>query len=278
MSVVLMTSFGTSPGATATSVALALAWPRPVVLVEADISKPSSVIPGYMRARVSAHQGLVHLVHAPAGTLTAETVWHAAVPLLPDPRQAPDGYDRLLLPALPSPESARGMDRLWPDLVHALARLDTAGVDAIIDAGRWGGTRDPRRAMAERADHVLFCTRPTLPSLAALNAGYGTITEVRAERGRADHHSLLTIDGPTSRLPQREIERFLRLGTSGTIPWDPRWGAVYSDGQGPPAGLRRGTYQAAIRSLAGSLEKKLREARDLMSPTPATAGRTSHDS
>ena len=41
-----------APGVTMSTVALALQWPRPVVLVEADPAAPSVILPGFMRGAV----------------------------------------------------------------------------------------------------------------------------------------------------------------------------------------------------------------------------------
>lgn len=52
MALVTLVSAAGSPGVTTTGLGLALCWPRPVVLVEADPAGSSALAAGYFRGRL----------------------------------------------------------------------------------------------------------------------------------------------------------------------------------------------------------------------------------
>ena len=51
MAIVCLTSASGSPGVTTTAVGIAFSWPRPALLVEADPTGGSGVLPGSFAAR-----------------------------------------------------------------------------------------------------------------------------------------------------------------------------------------------------------------------------------
>ena len=57
MALIVLTSAAGSPGVTTTAVGLALTWPRPVLLVEADPTGGSAVLAGYFRAAPAIRPG-----------------------------------------------------------------------------------------------------------------------------------------------------------------------------------------------------------------------------
>mgnify|MGYP002649845033 CR=1 FL=1 len=59
MSTLAVASAGTIPGVTTIALALTLAWARPVMLVEADVSKPSAVVAGLLQGALPADAGLM---------------------------------------------------------------------------------------------------------------------------------------------------------------------------------------------------------------------------
>ncbi len=61
MAVIALCSASGSPGVTTTSLGLALLWPRPVLLVEADPTGGSGILAGYFRGIRAYDQGLVEL-------------------------------------------------------------------------------------------------------------------------------------------------------------------------------------------------------------------------
>ena len=71
MAVVALTSASGSPGVTTTAVGLALTWPRPVLLIEADPTGGSGVLAGYFRGTREYDVGLIELALSPASPADA---------------------------------------------------------------------------------------------------------------------------------------------------------------------------------------------------------------
>ncbi|MCB0909871.1 MAG: hypothetical protein KDB63_22470, partial [Nocardioidaceae bacterium] len=67
MAVVALASASGSPGVTTTSLGLALAWPRPVLLVEADPTGGSGILAGFFRGLREYDAGLVEVALSPLG-------------------------------------------------------------------------------------------------------------------------------------------------------------------------------------------------------------------
>ena len=61
MAVIALTSASGSPGVTTTALGLALLWPRPVLLVEADPTGGSGLLAGYFRGTREYDGGLIEL-------------------------------------------------------------------------------------------------------------------------------------------------------------------------------------------------------------------------
>lgn len=272
MSTIVLTSIGTSPGLTSTATAMTLAWPRPALLIETDTSKPSTIISGYMRGSISSSHGLTALtqIHGVHG-LDQTAVWEAALPLVADLDTVPEGHDKFVLPAHASPDAADASGAFWDALATQTTQL-SEGLDIIIDLGRWNGARDYRNALLANADWALFGARTTLQSTAALRGRIESAIDLRTRHGHLGHHSVLGFATSVGGYPLAEIAKFLGLPASGTIPFDPRWGSVYSDGYVPPKGLKKGTYQGAIRSLVSTTQKHLESTRELLDPSEEVTG------
>ena len=155
MAVVVLTSAGHAPGVTTTALGLALAWPRPVLLVDADRTPTQAVLAGYLRGEHPGQRGLGRLLQAVrerrgiAEVLDDETI--ELPPLL-----ASDEPPRLL-PGFPHPGVVDLFATAWPDLMAALTARDG---DVLIDAGRIGAEGLPA-AVTQRADLVLVVTAGT---------------------------------------------------------------------------------------------------------------------
>ena len=61
MAVVTLSSASGSPGVTTTALGLALLWPRPVLLIEADPTGGSNLLAGYFRGTRQYDAGLIEL-------------------------------------------------------------------------------------------------------------------------------------------------------------------------------------------------------------------------
>lgn len=275
MSIISLTSVGTSPGVTSTAIALTLEWPKPAVLIEADTSKPSSVISGYMRGSVSAERGMNTLLQVSAfHGLDQTTFWDATLPLVADMESVPERHNKHVLTAISNPEAAEATVRFWGELTAVLTGLENAGIDVIVDLGRWSGTNDPRNSLMARSDWVLLCVRRTIQSTAALHARIETVNKTRSSQGHTGHHSILGFSPVSGGHPINELSRFLGTQATGSIPFSPRWGSVFSDGRLPPTGLHKGAYLQSIRSAIGSTEKHLQAVKKLLDQT---ASEMTHD-
>ena len=87
MAVIALTSASGSPGVTTTALGLALLWPRPVLLVEADPTGGSGLLAGYFRGTREYDGGLIEL---------ALTVEHASTTRSPRSSAAHRGHQRLV--------------------------------------------------------------------------------------------------------------------------------------------------------------------------------------
>lgn len=264
MSMVTLTSIGTSPGITTTAVALAVEWPKPVILVEADISKPSSVIAGYMQCQISGKRGLSTLAEISAmSSVDRESILGSCVPLTSTGED--EGTENLLLPAISNPEAGHGITTMWGELAEELTAFEASGYDVIVDLGRWAGSKDRRIALAERADVLLYGLQPTFSALAALDYGKKSIEPLRDAVGRGDSSSAVLYQPVVGGSSTREVKKFLNMGISGEIPFAPKQAAVFS--QGEPSSKRmmmRDSYMSAIRALRAKIFKDLDKTRELI--------------
>ena len=64
MAVIVLASAAGSPGVTTSTLGLALTWPRPVLLVEADPTGGSAMLAGFFRGTTAQTAGLIDLVWA----------------------------------------------------------------------------------------------------------------------------------------------------------------------------------------------------------------------
>lgn len=210
-----------SPGVTATALGLALHWPRPVVLVDADPAGGSALLAGFFRGQLD-QPGLVDLVIAHRSDLLAEAVPRLLFPL--------EGSRASVLFGARSVDQASGVAALWQPLLEVLRDLDPAGTDVIVDAGRLGWTGWPR-ALVDGADVVLLTVGSGLPSLAAARSWAATL----AGDESPVHTSQLLIVGEGRPYSAKEVARTLGMPVLGAVDWSPALAAVYSHGEQPPA-------------------------------------------
>ncbi|MGO3089940.1 MAG: hypothetical protein ACTII7_09670 [Galactobacter sp.] len=265
MSVILLGSLGHSPGISTTALAMAMNWPRPVVLVEADTTKPSSVLAGFLRATQPARTGLNTLSALTAQNnlrLSRSAVFSAAVPLT---ETSDDATQKHLLHAFSKPSVGRGANRLWGELAETLLGLDEAGIDVIVDYGRFQNVTD-RRELLRRADYVLWGVRATLPDIAATQATLTEATDVRDVDGRAEHQGLLIFDPATGAYPSGEIAKLLGTNTLGTIPHQPTAAAYYSQGADFGRSLPARKLDRAITPIITEIRQRLNDIEAILRP------------
>lgn len=257
MAVLALTSAKGSPGTTTTALALTLLWPRPVVLVEADVVGGSSLLAGYLRGAISPHaRSLLGLASAHRQGRLAEQLWHHTVPL-------DQAGDRHLVPTIADPVQAPSLAPVWAPLGTALSSLERSGVDVIVDAGRLGTVHGPD-ALLQAADLVLLTTRTQLPSVAAARLRVDQLREQRPDAG-GDRDGLgLLLVGEGRPYTGKEVAEAVGLPIGASIAWDPAAAEVISIGAPRPrrweqSPLLRTTETAvtAVRELIARRQARL---------------------
>lgn len=237
---ITLTSAKGSPGVTTAALALALCWPRPVVLAELDPAG-GDVLAGYGGGRGSG-SGLQELiVTSRRGGLAARLPLHLM--------DLGTGGRTRLLPGVVDPATAANAD--WASLAAALVGLSEDGIDVLADCGRLRAEHGPT-AVLERAERVVVVTRSSLRALHAARSG---ITELAAIGGPGRLRGRLGVVVIGAGEPYREGEIGSALGVPvvGTLPRDPRSAAVLSDGT--PAGrlFSQSQLMRAARAFAADL-------------------------
>lgn len=254
MAVIALTSASGSPGVTTTAVGLALTWPRPVLLVEADPTGGSGVLAGYFRGTREYDVGLIELALSPASP--ADALRDVVRPLN-------DG-DASFVAGTRSPAQATALARVWEPLGEALAELDAHGQDVIVDAGRLGLLGSPEPLLAG-ADLSLLLTRSTLPALAAARSW---ASAVHRERGWRQAGALLVGDGDP--YGPREVAKVLDLPLIATVADAADAASVFHRGAAPPRNFESGALVRSLRAAASSIQATIARSRfELLTEAPA---------
>lgn len=244
MAVVALCSASGSPGVTTTAVSMALNWPRPVVLVEADPTGGSGILAGFMRGTVEYDVGLIEVALSPLSV--ADALRDVMRPIAPEVS---------FVAGVRAPAQALALRHLWPPLAAALSDLDTSGTDVIIDTGRLGLNGSPL-PLIEEADLTLLVTRGHLPALAAARPW--------AEQARQPavgwRHAGLLLVGEGQPYRAQEITKVLGLPVVTDLPDDPEAAAVYHRGAALPKRFETGPFlralQAAIQSIRATTARR----------------------
>jgi hypothetical protein len=217
MSLYALASPGGAAGVTTTAVAMALTWPRPVILAECDPAG-GDILAGLFAGHLPAPRGLLGLAfevgRGPAA-ISAEPGGHLA-PL--------DGSGtRMLLPGLSDPRQAPGLAPAWPAIARTLAGQ---ACDVIADCGRLdAGDGQPTSVLAE-ADVTVIVIRASLRQVAAATPRIELLLQLRGNAGLG-----LLLVGDKAHGPG-EIARTLGVPVLASLPSDARTAAVLSDGVG----------------------------------------------
>lgn len=260
MAVVFFTSVSGSPGVTSTAVGLTLSWPRPALLVEADISKPSGILPGHLRGQMDHSRGLTPLsVLHQRSQLTPRAVWEQSVQI---------GDDRFVIPGFSNIVAAAGAgSSFWNTLGSALSAIASQGADVLIDAGRFG-IRDDRAALMQLADLVGIVARPVLPDIAAVNARRAELGEILAHVGHDDWLGLVLVDAADEAFRDGEITKAVQMPVLSRLANDPRTAAVYSVGAEQTAKTKKSALTRDLTLLPNVLEQAIRERRNKLGAIP----------
>lgn len=232
MSVIVLASASGSPGVTTTALGLAIGWPRPCLLVEADPTGGSAIAAGYLRGDVVPPEAMIELAMARRSEAMLQTLPSVSLPL--------PGSSSTWVPGTRSHEQARSMLAVWEPLAAALRALDATGQDVIVDAGRLGLFGSPVPVLYG-ADLTLLLTRSDMVSLSGARSWVQTLRGHFASVGGGAVLGL-TLVGEGRPFRAREVARVLQVPVVTTIAWDPDAAAVLSNGAQPS---RAGLWQRA---------------------------------
>ena len=248
MAVVALASASGSPGVTTTALGLALAWPRPVLLVEADPTGGSGLLAGYFRGTREYNVGLIELA------LTASNLSDA----LPDVAHPIEGTAVSFVAGTRSRTQAAALRDLWAPLADALGELESSGQDVIIDAGRLGLDGSPV-PLLDAADLAMLVSRTTLPALSALRSWADAF-----ERPQLDlHQSGVLLVGEGQPYDAREVASVVSLPVLSSLPDDAAAAAVFSRGATPPKRFENGplsrAFHAAVATIHSTITRRRNE-------------------
>jgi hypothetical protein len=238
MAVICLTSASGSPGVTTTAVGLALCWPRPVLLVEADPAGGSAILAGFLRGTTPYDVGLLELALSPLDV--ADALREVSRPLTPSVS---------LVAGTRTHVQAAALRDVWEPLAFALGELEANGQDVVVDAGRLGLAGSPQ-PLLDSADVTLMVTRATLPSISAARSWAET---VRQPATGWRHPGLLLI-GEGQPYRDTEVSKVLGMPVVADLPDDPAAAAVYQRGAPPPRHFETGPYVRGLQASAQSVQ------------------------
>lgn len=243
MAVIALISPGGSPGVSTTALALALSWPRDVVMAECDPAG-GSVLAGMWRGQVAeGGGGLLRFALAAQRDSRAagDLIRTEALPL-------EDGLaTRFVLPAPPGPLAARQLAAAWPAIAAGFA---AATADVIADVGRFDA--DPALApLLSGAAQVLMVCRPLIRQATAAKPRLDALAQLRPSQPAAE--LLLTGTGPYGLDAPKAFGDALGVPVRSSLPCDTATAAVLSDGAAPRRGFGRSPLIRATTALATGL-------------------------
>lgn len=247
MAVVALASASGSPGVTTTALGLALLWPRPVLLVEADPTGGSGLLAGYFRGSREYDAGLIELA------LTASNLSDA----LADVARPIDSTTVSFVAGTRSHTQASALRDLWAPLAEALSELESTGQDVIVDAGRLGLHGSPM-PLLDAADLALLVSRTSLPNLSALRSWADAF-----QRPALDwHQSAVLLIGEGQPYSSRDVTAAVNLPVLAALPMDADSAAVFSHGAQPPKRFETGPLARALTATIAAIHSTVTNRRN----------------
>ena len=239
MALIVLTSASGSPGLTTSAVGLALTWPRPALLVEADPTGGSSILAGYLRGQTAPTASLIDLALAHRHGQLEQAIPEATVRI--------DGTSAALLPGTRSHMQAPSLVSLWEPFATALKTLERTGQDVIVDAGRLGleGSPEP---LVYAADLCLVTMRSDLVSLSGARSWAQTLRAGFERVGGSASLGLLMV-GEGDPYSAREVRKVLQIPVIASLAWDPAAAQVFGRGAKAP---RKFDTSPLVRSLSAA--------------------------
>jgi hypothetical protein len=264
MAMYALVSPGGSPGVTTTALALALTWPRPVIVAECDPSG-GAILSGLFAGHLPAPRGLLGVAldaGRGAGTIAGELSGYLA-PL-------DDSGSRMFLAGVVDPRQAPGLAPSWPVIAAALAGQKA---DVIADCGRLDAGHGQPASVLAQALAVVMIMRPSLRQIAAARPRAELAWSLTGGNGRL---GVLLIGNRRRGAGDRghaagEISKVLGVPVIGSLPDDARTAAVLSDGAGRRSGLSGRPLMRAARTAGLAMSQAAARTAPL-GATPPVAG------
>lgn len=285
-----------APGVTTSCLALALAWPRRVLLAECDPAGADLPwrLPASDGRPLVQGKGLVSLATSTRGQAyggirgggsmgPGQRVWDHVQHL---------GGGLPVLVGPPAPEQAEAMGAAWGTVADLLAGVEDA--DVIADCGRLLSGSSPAAALLPRADLVVLITRATVSGVAHTRRGLTGIARLLNDAPRPTSGSgsgsgsgagsglerlaVVVVADPTTpgrrRAQQRDVGDVLAqapglqdIPVAGVLAHDPRAAAALS---GHPT-TGRAVDRSALLTSATTVAQALLERAQLVSSGSVTA-------
>jgi len=244
MALIVLTSANGSPGVTTSALGLAMAWPRPTVLIDADPTGARAIPAGYFRgSQLPTDLTIVDLaVSHRQGTL-AEDLPHMLV-------RIPDTHVQFLCGPLRHTQ-ARSLESLWEPLSGVLKGLERTGQDVIVDAGRLGLEGSPFPLLMA-ADVAMLATRSTLPALVAASSWAPTLRNAFTRTGAESSLAVLLV-GQGMPYGSGEVAKVLDMPVAATLAWDPTTAEVLSCGAKPSRKFASSPLSKSLRAAVQAL-------------------------
>jgi hypothetical protein len=261
MGVAVFCSAAGSPGVTTITIGLALAWPRPVIVLEADPTGASGILPGYLQGQQTPPRSVIDLAIAEQQGHLAQLLLATALPLGQSAQAS-------FIPAVKTHRQAAAMASVWEPLAEELQGLSRAGVDVLVDAGRLGLEWFPAPLIA-RASVAVLVMRCTLPAIATARVWAPWLVELGQQH---DNTVGLGLIGAGRTYPAGEISRYLKLRPIVGLPYDEPGARVFSEGVAlARRRFARAPLAGALRPEAASLARRLEGGQKPAGPEAVTA-------
>ena len=255
----MLTSCSGSPGVTTLAVGLALTWPRPVLLVDADPGASQAVLAGYLTGRSAGGKGLLRVAEAHRDRRDLREAVVDQCLTLSDG----DGDRRLFLPGFTRPGSAAHFAGVWDDLADTFDRLGDVDLDVVVDAGRLGPLGLPP-ALLERSALTVVLLGSSLRSVLAARVQLPVLAESqRTGAGTGGRTGLVVVDEGH---PYRAAEIGKALGTEvvARLPHDPASATHFSDGAPQHRKFATAPLVKAVRGTASTFAAVLQQSTALV--------------
>jgi hypothetical protein len=270
VAVLAFTSFAGSPGVTTAAFAMAVHWPRPVIVFEADITNATSSMAGFFRSNLRPEAGgldKVAVAYArnvltwkdlvdPDRGLAIAVHDLPVIPEMPIPA-LPNGHRMWVVPGFYRLDIIDGVRSMWARFPQLFRSLSEAGFDVFVDLGRIAHD-DIRLPILDNADRVITIASNTMVDLNRLyrRAELKELGDRLEGMGKAEKYRLILVAAPAEQVNTSAFSEHI-MPVAAELPFDPIGAAVFAVGR-PDAKPQRNAYRHAIRRAVNALDEQSR--------------------